>query len=110
MSIKYLGEHFDIHCGGVDNIFPLHENELAQSVSATNKPFVNYWMHSEHLQLKGGKMSKTEGNFYTISECRDLCFHAKEHQFTLNDIEDMLKRYELNFLGFIVLPQIKSLY
>ncbi len=83
MSIKYLGEHFDIHCGGVDNIFPHHENELAQSVSATNKPFVNYWMHSEHLQLKGGKMSKTEGNFYTISDLKSKGYSSEEIRFVM---------------------------
>ena len=83
MSIKYLGEHFDIHCGGVDNIFPHHENELAQSVSATNKPFVNYWMHSEHLQLKGGKMSKTEGNFYTISDLKSKGYLPEEIRFVM---------------------------
>ena len=83
MSIKYLGEHFDIHCGGVDNIFPHHENELAQSVSATNKPFVNYWMHSEHLQLKGSKMSKTEGNFYTISDLKSKGYSPEEIRFVM---------------------------
>ena len=83
MSKKYLGEHFDIHCGGVDNIFPHHENELAQSVSATNKPFVNYWMHSEHLQLKGGKMSKTEGNFYTISDLKSKGYSPEEIRFVM---------------------------
>ena len=83
MSIKYLGEHFDIHCGGVDNIFPHHENELAQSVSATNKPFVNYWMHSEHLQLKGDKMSKTEGNFYTISDLKSKGYSPEEIRFVM---------------------------
>jgi cysteinyl-tRNA synthetase len=83
MSIKYLGEHFDIHCGGVDNIFPHHENELAQSISVTNKQFVNYWMHSEHLQLKGDKMSKTQGNFYTISDLISKGFLAEEIRFVI---------------------------
>lgn len=69
MSMKYLGETFDIHTGGVDNIFPHHENEIAQSESATGKPFVKYWMHSEHLIVDGKKMSKSLGNFYTL---RDL--------------------------------------
>lgn len=68
MSMKYLGEHFDIHCGGVDNIFPHHENEIAQSVCATGKPFVNLWLHSEHLQVEGGKMSKSLGNYYRLSD------------------------------------------
>jgi cysteinyl-tRNA synthetase len=69
MSMKYLGETFDIHCGGVDNMFPHHENEIAQSQAATGKKFVDYWMHNEHLQVEGKKMSKRLGNFYTL---RDL--------------------------------------
>jgi cysteinyl-tRNA synthetase len=69
MSMKYLGDTFDIHCGGVDNMFPHHENETAQSEAATGKKFVNYWMHNEHLQVEGKKMSKSLGNFYTL---RDL--------------------------------------
>ena len=69
MSMKYLGETFDIHCGGVDNMFPHHENETAQSEAATGKKFVHYWMHNEHLQVEGKKMSKRLGNFYTL---RDL--------------------------------------
>jgi cysteinyl-tRNA synthetase len=69
MSMKYLGETFDIHCGGVDNMFPHHENEIAQSEGATGKPFVLYWMHNEHLLVEGKKMAKRLGNFYTL---RDL--------------------------------------
>jgi cysteinyl-tRNA synthetase len=69
MSMRYLGETFDIHCGGVDNMFPHHENEIAQSEAATGKKFVDYWMHNEHLQVEGKKMSKRFGNFYTL---RDL--------------------------------------
>ena len=69
MSMKYLGETFDIHSGGSDLIFPHHENEIAQSEAATGKPFVKMWMHSEHLIVDGEKMSKSLGNFYTL---RDL--------------------------------------
>ena len=69
MSMKYLGETFDIHCGGVDNMFPHHENEIAQSEAATGKHFVHYWMHNEHLLVEGKKMAKRLGNFYTL---RDL--------------------------------------
>jgi cysteinyl-tRNA synthetase len=69
MSMKYLGETFDIHCGGVDNMFPHHENEIAQSEAATGKKFVNYWLHNEHLLVEGRKMAKKFGNFYTL---RDL--------------------------------------
>jgi cysteinyl-tRNA synthetase len=68
MSMKYLGESFDMHCGGVDNIFPHHENEIAQSESATGKPFVHTWIHAEHLIVDGQKMSKSLGNFYTLDD------------------------------------------
>ena len=69
MSMKYLGENFDIHCGGVDNIFPHHENEIAQSEAATGKRFANYWLHNEHLLVDGKRMAKRYGNYYTL---RDL--------------------------------------
>lgn len=68
MSTKYLGNHFDIHTGGVDNIFPHHENEIAQTVGATGEKFVNYWLHNAHLILESRKMSKSEGNYYTIGD------------------------------------------
>lgn len=83
MSIKYLGNHFDIHCGGVDNIFPHHENELAQSVSVTKGLFVNYWMHSEYLHIQGDKMSKTTGNFHKISDLISEGFTVEEIRFIL---------------------------
>jgi cysteinyl-tRNA synthetase len=69
MSVKFLGAHFDIHCGGVDNIFPHHENEIAQTCCATGQRFVNYWLHCAHLVVEGKKMSKSLGNFFTL---RDL--------------------------------------
>jgi cysteinyl-tRNA synthetase len=69
MSLKYLGEELDIHMGGVDNIFPHHENEIAQSEVHTGKKFVKYWVHCEHLLVDHRKMSKSLGNFYTL---RDL--------------------------------------
>ncbi|MCP3979723.1 MAG: cysteine--tRNA ligase [bacterium] len=69
MSMKYLGRTFDLHTGGVDNIFPHHENEIAQSEGATGEPFVRYWMHAAHLMVEGEKMAKSKGNFYTL---RDL--------------------------------------
>ena len=68
MSMKYLGEHFDIHTGAVDNIFPHHENEIAQSEGATGVPFVNLWMHAEHLVVDGEKMAKSKGNFFTLAD------------------------------------------
>jgi cysteinyl-tRNA synthetase len=74
MSMKYLGERFDIHSGGVDLIFPHHQNEIAQSEAVTGKPFVRYWLHNEHLFVNGKKMAKSLGNFITL---RDLL--AKGH-------------------------------
>lgn len=68
MSMKHLGESFDIHAGGVDLIFPHHENEIAQSEGATGKPFVKYWMHNGFLNIEGEKMSKSLGNFFTARE------------------------------------------
>jgi cysteinyl-tRNA synthetase len=68
MSMKYLGEHFDIHTGGVDNIFPHHENEIAQSEGATGQPFVELWLHAEHLIVEGEKMAKSKGNFLTLDD------------------------------------------
>ena len=71
MSMKLLGEHFDIHTGGVDNIFPHHENEIAQSEGFTGTRFVNYWLHSEHLLINETKMAKRLGNFITIRDIRE---------------------------------------
>ena len=68
MSMHELGETFDIHTGGVDNIFPHHENEIAQSECATGKTFANYFLHNEHLLVDGQKMSKSTGNFYTLQD------------------------------------------
>ena len=71
MAMEYLGETLDIHTGGVDNIFPHHVNEIAQSEAATGKPFSRWWMHAEHLLSEGEKMSKSVGNFYTIESLVD---------------------------------------
>ncbi len=68
MSTKYLGETFDIHCGGVDLIFPHHENEIAQSECATGKPFARYWMHNGHINVDNRKMSKSLGNFLLVRD------------------------------------------
>jgi len=68
MSSKYLGTHFDIHMGGVDNIFPHHENEIAQSEAASGGTFVNYWLHCQHLVVNNQKMSKSLGNFYLLGD------------------------------------------
>jgi cysteinyl-tRNA synthetase len=75
MAIKYLGEHFDLHTGGVDNIFPHHEDEIAQSEGFTGKPFVNYWVHAQHLLADGQKMAKSTGNAYTRTEIEARGFH-----------------------------------
>ena len=75
MAMRYLGESFDLHTGGVDNIFPHHENEIAQSEAATGERFVKHWMHAAHLMVDGQKMSKSKGNFYTL---RDLLERGHE--------------------------------
>lgn len=68
MSTKYLGKTIDMHTGGVDLIFPHHENEIAQSEAANGKPFVRYWLHNEHVMVEGKKMSKSLGNFLTLND------------------------------------------
>jgi cysteinyl-tRNA synthetase len=76
MSMKYLGETFDIHAGGIDLVFPHHENEIAQSEGATGKPFVRYWIHFEHLKVDGETMSKSKGNYYTFRDVTAKGFSA----------------------------------
>jgi cysteinyl-tRNA synthetase len=83
MSTKNLGENFDIHTGGVDLIFPHHENEIAQSEGATGKTFVNYWIHCEHLIVNGKKMSKSLGNFYTLRDILDKGYDPKAIRYAL---------------------------
>jgi len=83
MSTHYLGDHFDIHCGGVDNIFPHHENEIAQSCCAFDSKFVNYWIHNEHLSVEGEKMSKSLGNFYTIRDLLDKGYSPESIRYAL---------------------------
>jgi len=83
MSIKYLGESFDIHTGGIDNIFPHHEDEIAQSEAATGKPFSKYWMHCAHLVVEGRKMSKSLGNFYTLRDLLDKGYTGREIRYVL---------------------------
>ncbi|PYT06714.1 MAG: hypothetical protein DMF49_10325 [Acidobacteria bacterium] len=77
MSMRYLGETFDIHTGGVDNIFPHHENEIAQSEAATGLPFVRLWLHAAHLQVEGEKMAKSLGNFHTLRELIALGYEPR---------------------------------
>ena len=104
MSTHYLGSSFDIHCGGVDNIFPHHENEIAQSKCALDDKFVNYWLHNEHLLVDNQKMSKSLGNFYTIRDILDKGYkpeairyvlisshYRQKLNFTLNRLDDAQK-------------------
>jgi cysteinyl-tRNA synthetase len=83
MALKLLGDTVDIHCGGVDNIFPHHENEIAQSESYTGKTFVNHWAHSEYLIVENKKMSKSLGNFYTLRDLLKKGFTPVQVRFLL---------------------------
>ena len=83
MSMKYLGETFDIHTGGVDNIFPHHEDEIAQSEAATGRKFVNYWLHCAHLIVDGKKMSKSLGNFFTLRDLLKKGYTGREIRYLL---------------------------
>ena len=83
MSMKYLGETFDLHTGGIDNLFPHHENEIAQAEAATGKPFVKTWMHCAHLRVNGEKMSKSLGNFFTLRDLLDKGYTGREIRYVL---------------------------
>ncbi|MFA5176489.1 MAG: cysteine--tRNA ligase [Candidatus Nanoarchaeia archaeon] len=83
MAMKYLGETFDIHTGGIDLIFPHHENEIAQSECATRKKFVNYWLHNEFILVDGKKMSKSLGNFYTLRDVLAKGYSGREIRYSL---------------------------
>ena len=83
MSMKYLGETFDIHAGGVDLKFPHHENEIAQSEGATDQLFAKYWLHSEHLKVEGETMSKSLGNYYTFRDLLEKGYSAKAIRYLL---------------------------
>ncbi|HEV7889865.1 MAG TPA: cysteine--tRNA ligase [Pyrinomonadaceae bacterium] len=83
MSMKYLGETFDIHAGGIDLVFPHHENEIAQSEGATDKQFARYWLHAEHLKVEGESMSKTRGNYYTFRDLLEKGFNPKAIRYLL---------------------------
>ncbi|MCB1113873.1 MAG: cysteine--tRNA ligase [Chlamydiia bacterium] len=83
MAMSLLGETVDIHVGGVDNMFPHHENEIAQSESCSGKRFVNHWLHSEHLIVNGKKMSKSLGNFYTLRDLLDKGYTGREVRYML---------------------------
>ena len=94
MAMKYLGETLDIHAGGVDLVFPHHENEIAQSEAATGKPFARFWLHSEHLIVEGQKMSKSLGNFYTL---RDLVAKGYPPEIIRYLLTQVPYRNKLNF-------------
>lgn len=83
MSMKHLGESFDIHCGGEDLIFPHHEDEIAQSEAATGKQFVRYWLHNAHLLVEDKKMSKSLGNFFTLRDLQAKGWKGREIRYAL---------------------------
>ena len=83
MATALLGDRLDIHCGGVDNIFPHHEAEIAQSEGCTGKQFVRYWLHCAHLMVDGQKMSKSLGNFYTLRDLLAKGYTGREVRYAL---------------------------
>jgi cysteinyl-tRNA synthetase len=94
MAMKYLGESFDLHAGGEDLMFPHHENEIAQSESVTHKPLARHWMHVRFLLVDGKKMSKSEGNFYTL---RDLLLKGYKASAIRLALISVPYRHQLNF-------------
>ena len=83
MSSEYLGDQFDIHTGGIDNMFPHHEDEIAQSEAASGKKWVNYWLHCAHLMVNGEKMSKSLGNFFTLRDLQQKGWKGREIRWVL---------------------------
>src|SRR3712207_4367972 len=94
MAMKYLGETFDIHAGGIDLVFPHHENEVAQSEGATCKQFARYWLHAEHLKVEGESMSKSRGNYYTFRDLRERGYDPAAVRYLLLSVP---YRKQLNF-------------
>jgi cysteinyl-tRNA synthetase len=94
MSMHYLGQSFDIHTGGEDNLFPHHECEIAQSEAHTGQPFVGHWLHVSHLQVDGAKMSKSAGNFFTVRDILERGFSGLELRYALMRVQ---YRQRLNF-------------
>jgi cysteinyl-tRNA synthetase len=94
MATALLGDEIDIHCGGVDNIFPHHEAEIAQTEGVTGKKFVRYWLHCEHLLVDGQKMSKSLGNFYTLPDVLGRGYSGREIRYALMRVH---YRKPLNF-------------
>ncbi|MDD5697046.1 MAG: cysteine--tRNA ligase [Victivallaceae bacterium] len=83
MAMRYLGRTFDLHTGGVDNMFPHHEDEIAQSEAANGCTYVNYWLHCAHLMVDGSKMAKSAGNFYTLRDCLAKGYDGRELRYVL---------------------------
>src|SRR5215471_7461884 len=94
MAMKYLGETLDIHAGGVDLVFPHHENEIAQSEAITSKPFARFWLHSEFLNVDMQKMSKSAGNFYTLRDLLEMGYAPEQVRYLLISVP---YRNKLNF-------------
>ena len=94
MATQLLGEQLDIHCGGVDNIFPHHEAEIAQTEGCTGKKFVRYWLHCAHLMVDGQKMAKSLGNFYTLRDVVEKGYSGREARYALMRVH---YRAPLNF-------------
>jgi cysteinyl-tRNA synthetase len=94
MAMEYLGDSFDLHAGGEDLMFPHHENEIAQSESVTHKPFARHWMHVRFLLVDGRKMSKSEGNFFTL---RDLLLKGYKASAIRLALVSVPYRHQLNF-------------
>lgn len=106
MSMKYLGEEFDIHCGGIDHVSVHHTNEIAQSEAATGKPWVNYWLHGEYLLMGKEKMAKSSGKFLTIAELEKQGFNAMDYRYYLLGAH---YRTQLEF-SFAALKAAKNAY
>ena len=94
MSMEYLGDTFDIHTGGEDNIFPHHEAEIVQSEGVTGKPFVKYWLHTRHMMVDGTKMSKSKGNFYTLEDIIERGYTPMDFRMLINSAH---YRSQMNF-------------
>jgi cysteinyl-tRNA synthetase len=94
MAMKYLGETLDLHCGGVDLLFPHHENEIAQSEAVTGRPFVRFWVHGEHLLVNGEKMAKSKGNFFTLRDLLEKGYDPLTVRYLLVSVR---YRKQLNF-------------
>ena len=107
LASSFLGQPFDIHSGGVDLIFPHHTNEIAQAEGATGKPFARYWIHANHMLIEGRKMSKSEGNFFTVADMLEKGFRPStlrrlltsgqyrvEFNFTLDGMDDAARSVE----------------